>query len=223
MFDFNFEVGATEIERLSEVWLKEIEEAALTASTDDKFSAFLISVLRLGKKHKSLKSFNVFQIAETAGYARSTFFRLFENYTQFLLKAYQVSAQLATDVYQKYLEEQQMSLEEFIQFTSDVFYGVNCTIPNEVMQLLWNEHALKHEEFHPHLSDVASVMFDYLSQNDQTRNLALDKSELSGIIHSIDRDMLMARVENHPDWGTPEYYIKLKKLFHGYFLTCMRD
>jgi hypothetical protein len=40
------------------------------------------------------------------------------------------------------------------------------------------------------------------------------------VIKSLDLDILTARLDNDPKWGTPQYYRKLRKMLLGYLLTC---
>lgn len=218
--DFDFATQPADADLLIQAWMPEIEQAAITYVPDDRFIAFLTAALRLGARSKSLKGFNMMDVVEKAGYSRSTFFRMFEGYTGFLLKGYQLTCLLSTKVYDAHLENQQLSLDEFCDFTADVFFGANCTIPNEIIQMLWKEHGLTHAEFHPHLSGLAPIMLSYLSGNSQTQHLEINEAELSGVVHNLDLDILTARLEDNPDWGTPMYYRKLKKLLKGYLITC---
>lgn len=220
IIDFDFATEPADPDRLIEAWMPEIERAALTHVPDDRFIAFLTAALRLGARSKSLQGFNLMDIVEKAGYSRSTFFRLFEGYTGFLIKGYQLSCLLSTKVYEAHLADKQFSLDEFCSFTADVFYGANCTIPNEIVKMLWKEHDLSQAQFHPHLSGLTSIMAGYLSRNGQTRHLTIDEAELRGVVHNLDLDILTARLEDNPDWGTPLYYRKLKKLLKGYLITC---
>jgi hypothetical protein len=109
-----------------------------------------------------------------------------------------------------------MRLEEFADFTSTVFFGLNCTISSEVIAFLWETHQLSHTEFHPHLADVSSVIYSYLKSNDQTRQVNFDAAELSDFIRTLDLDMITARIERNPEWGKPAYYKKLHRMLLGY-------
>ena len=218
--DFDFAAEPADADRLVEVWLPEIERAVATFEPDDRSIAFLTAALRIGARSKTLKNINLMEVVEKAGYSRSTFFRLFEGYTGFLFKCYQLSCLLSTKVYAQHLVEQQLSLEEFCKFTIDVFYGANCTIPHEILQLLWREHNLSHAEFHPHVADLAPLIQSYLSQNPQTQYLQVDVDELDGVLKSLDLVILNARLEDTEHWGTPFYYKKLKNMIYGYLSVC---
>lgn len=218
--DFDFATQPADPDLLIQAWMPEIEQAAITYVPDDRFIAFLTAALRLGARSKSLKGLNMMAVVEKAGYSRSTFFRLFEGYTSFLFKGYQLSCLLSTKVYAQHLRSQKLSLEEFCTFTADVFYGANCTIPNEIVQMLWREHNVSHGEFHPHLTELAPTMQTYLSQNPQTQHLQIDVEELDGVLKSFDIDILNARLEDNEQWGTPFFYKKLKRMLHGYLSTC---
>ena len=218
---FNFEADAANPDLLITAWLPEIETAAQTYVPDDRFISFLTAALRLGAQSKNLKNFNLMDVIVKAGYSRSTFFRLFEGYTRFLLQGYQLTCSLAGKVYAKHLEDRAMDIDTFSRFTADVFYGGSCAIPNEIVQMLWKEHQLTQAEFHPHLNELTSIIYDYLTKNDSTKHLTVDPEELSGVIHNFDLDMLNARLEDNPTWGTPTHYNKLQRMFKGYLLTLM--
>ena len=217
-FDFNAE--SADPDSLIQAWMPEIEEAAHQYVPDDRFIAFLVAALRLGARSKSLKGLNLMRLVEVAGYSRSTFFRLFEGHTGFLLNGYQLTCQLSVQVYTKHLANKPRSLEEFCTFTTDVFYGANYTIPHEILQMLWREHDMTHQEFHPHVVGLAPVMKDYLANNTATQNLDIDVDELNGVLNNLDLVILNARLENNELWGTPFYYKKLRKMLTGYFRVC---
>lgn len=218
--DFDFTAFPADQDQLIKAWLPEIEEAARSYVPDDRFIAFLIAALRIGARSKSLDGFNLMKIVEKAGYSRSTFFRLFEGYSGFLLNGYKLTCGLSIRVYERHLGEHEKTLEEFCKFTADVFFGANCTIPNEIVRMLWREHALTHAEFHPHVADLAPIMVSYLAQNAPTQHLNVDVDEMYGVVLNLDLDILNARLDDNPLWGTPAYYKKLHKMLLGYFLTC---
>ena len=186
---FNFLTQPADQDALIRAWVPEIEAAAAEHVPDDRFVAFLTAAIRLGARSKSLEGFNLMQIVEKAGYSRSTFFRLFEGYTAFLFTGYKISCLLSTKVYARHLVAQERALDEFCTFTADVLIETNCTIPNEIVQMLWREHKLPHLAFHPHLSELAPIMAHYLSQNPQTQHLKVDVDELDGVIKCIDLDI----------------------------------
>jgi AraC-like DNA-binding protein len=218
--DFDFETHDADMDALIAAWLPEIEAAAEAHVPDDRFMSFLVAVLRLGARSKSLKGFNMMEVINKAGYSRSTFFRLFEGYTGFLFKGYQLTCRLSTIVYQQHLQDQELSLDEFCTFTADVFYGANCTIPHEVIQMLWREHDLTHLEFHPHLTELAPMIREYLAANPPTAHLSVDVEELDGVLKTLDLVILNARLEDNTLWGTPFYYKKLRKMIKGYLIAC---
>src|SRR5210317_425782 len=92
--DFDFHAATADPDSLIQAWMPEIEEAAQQYVPDDRFIAFLVAALRLGARSKSLKGLNLMRLVEVAGYSRSTFFRLFEGHTGFLLNGYQLTCQL---------------------------------------------------------------------------------------------------------------------------------
>ena len=218
--NFDFATNPADSDALIADWMPEIEAEAKTYVPDDRLIAFLVAGLRLGARSKSLNGLNLARLIETAGYSRSTFFRLFEGHTGFLLKGYQLTCLLSTRVYAKHLEEQELTLEEFCTYTTDVFFGANCTIPVEIVQMLWSEHGKSHIEFHPHVLGLAPMIQDYLRENAATAHLTIDLEELKGVLKNLDLAILNARLDNDPRWGTPYYYHKLRKMLLGYLLTC---
>jgi hypothetical protein len=69
----------------------------------------------------------------------------------------------------------------------DVTYGALCSVPPEIVQVLWRENAISHRKFHPHLSELTSVIFSYLTQNAQTKHLKIDVDELDGVLRTFAR------------------------------------
>jgi hypothetical protein len=59
-----------------------------------------------------------------------------------------------------------------------------------------------------------------LAQNPQTRHLKIDIDEFDGVLKSLDLDILTARLEDNPLWGTPFQYKKLRKMLRGYLVAC---
>lgn len=218
--DFDFAAQPADPDALVQAWMPELERAAKLHVPDDRFIAFLIAALRMGARSKNLKGLSVMRIVQDAGYSRATFFRLFEGHTHFLLKGYQLTCLLSTHVYEGELSGQELSLDAFCAFTADVFYGANCAIPAEMVQMLWHEHDLTQSEFHPHLANLTTIISTYLSQNSQTQHLQIDVDELEGVLNNLDLVILTARLENNPRWGTPFFYNKLRKILKGYLLTC---
>lgn len=151
IIDFDFARQPANPDLLIQAWMPEIERAAITYVPDDRFIAFLTAALRLGARSKTLEGLKLMDIIQRAGYSRSTFFRLLEGYTGFLLQGYQLTCRLSVKVYEQLLFKQERTLDEFCTFTADIFYGVNCTMPHEILQMLWKEHSLTQLEFHPHL------------------------------------------------------------------------
>ena len=219
IFDFNFDVEPANSDRLIQAWMPEIERAILRHETDDRLISFVIAALRIGARSKTLSGFNLMELVEKAGYSRATFFRMFGGSMGFFLKGYQLSARLTLDVYKTHLYEQSRELDEFCKFTADVFYGVHCTIPTEIMQFLWGEHELSQQEFHPHLPELSKIMADYLAQNEPTKHLSVDLEELTDVINGFDLIMLTARISDDPKCGTPETYRRLLRMFRGYFAS----
>ncbi|HSG04314.1 MAG TPA: hypothetical protein VLA39_11375 [Marinobacterium sp.] len=223
ILSFDFEVSQADQDELIQAWLPEIEQAALTHVADDRMTAFFIAALRIGSKTKSMRGLSLMKVAEKAGYSRSTFFRIFESNTHFLLKSYKLACLLSTRVYADYLNRKEMDFDEFCKFTTDVFYGANCTVPHDILKMLWKENESSHIQFHPHVSEIAPLIGDYLKQNHKIEITALDVKELDGVLKSLDLVILNARLEDDPLWGTPYYYRKLKNMLSGYLSTCIRN
>lgn len=220
IIDFDFDTQPADSDALIAAWVPEIEAEAQDYVPDDRFLSFLIAGLRLGARSKSLSGLKVNKLIESAGYSRSTFFRLFEGYTGFLMKGYQLTCLLSVKVYERHLVGKSMSLDEFCNFTTDVFYGANCTLPQEILHMLWQEHDLTHQQFHPHVATLSEIVRDYLTHNTQTQHLKIDVDELGGVLRNLDFVILNARLEGDERWGTPFYYRKLRNMLKGYLLTC---
>ena len=167
--EFNFESTIPDIDTHIQMWLPEVEKAARSFVANDRYQAFFLAALRMAASTKSLKGFSVPNLAKKAGYSRSTFFRLFEGYSGFLIQGYQLTCLLSVKVYEDQLRNRPMTLEAFSKFTADIFYSANCTVPNEVCTMLWKEHGKSHAEFHPHLSLIGPIVTDYLQKTPPLR------------------------------------------------------
>lgn len=213
--DFDFEQGLPDQNELIKAWLPKIEKAAVSMTSEDKLQTFFLAGLRLSAKSKSLSGFNMMNIIQKAGYSRSTFFRLFEGYTEFLLKAYQLTCQLSVAVYASKLKGREMTLEEFCKFTTDIFYGANHAVPNEIPVMLYKDHGKSFKEFHPHLKLLAPIMLGYLRKNPPTANLNITEEELDGVIHLLDWDILKARLDPDEEFPSMAQYKRLRRMFYG--------
>jgi hypothetical protein len=220
--EFDFQDGLVDADALVAAWMPAIEAAARAHVADDRFQSFVIAALRLGAATGGLKGINVMNVVEKAGYSRATFFRMFEGHTSFLLKCYQLVCALSIDVYRDLLDGREMSIDAFCQFTANVFYGANCTVPNEISRMLWREHGLSHRAFHPHLPRISEVMAAYLSANPATAELEVDARALDGVIHTLDWDMLRARVDPGESFPTLDQYWRMRRMLQGYLQTLPR-
>ena len=217
--EFTFDKGLPDPDALTQAWVPAIEQASFNHITDDRFKAFLVAAIRLGANSRRLEGVNVLNLVEKAGYSRSTFFRLFESHTNFLLTGYHLTCSLSIEVYRDLLKCKEMSIEEFAQFTTDVFYGANCTVPNEISQMLWQAHGVSHKAFHPHLPKVSKIILEYLKSNPATSELDVDQEELDGIIHTLDWDMLQARIDLGEVFPTLQQHKRLKRILYGYLVS----
>lgn len=217
---FSFEVAPPSQFALTKAWLPEIEKAASSSDLDVRRATFVVAIMRLGANSQTIEKIKLNAVIKLAGYSRSTFFRLFGNHNGFLLDAYQLICLLAINVYAKHLKEQQLNVADFSKFTTDICYGAACTIPREILKVLWCENAISHRKFHPHLSELTSVIFSYLTQNAQTKHLKIDVDELDGVLKTLDLELLHARLEDNSFWGSPLHYKKIKKMLYGYLASC---
>ncbi|MCR9110736.1 MAG: hypothetical protein NXH94_17795 [Rhodobacteraceae bacterium] len=205
--------------QLIAAWMPAIESVARHHVSDDRFQAFMIAALRLGAASGGLRGVNVVNIVEKAGYSRATFFRMFEGHTSFMLKGYQLVCVLSLEVYRELLESREMSIEEFCRFTCNVFYGAICTWPNELIQMLWQEHGASQREFHPHLPQLAKIMESYLKVNPATAHLKVEIDDLEGVIQTLDWDILRAKTDPAEEFPTIKQYWRLRRILQGYLQT----
>lgn len=217
--EFNFESTIPDIDTHIQMWLPEVEKAARSFVANDRYQAFFLAALRMAASTKSLKGFSVPNLAKKAGYSRSTFFRLFEGYSGFLIQGYQLTCLLSVKVYEDQLRNRPMTLEAFSKFTADIFYNANCTVPNEICTMLWKEHGKSHAEFHPHLSLIGPIVTDYLQKNPATAALQLDVDQLEGAIKMLDMDILQARLDPKETFPSCKQYQRLHKMFLGALLA----
>ena len=221
--DFSIPEGVPDPDHLIQAWLPEIEIAARDFIPNDKVQAFFLAALRMSAKSKSLAAFNLFAIVDRSGYSRSTFFRLFEGYTGFLLSGYQMTCSLSIKVYAKYLSQKAMTLDEFIEFSADVLYGANCSIPNEITKTLWTESEQDHLVFHKHLKELASVMQNYLNWNPATSKLPIEEDDILEVVRMLDWELLQARVDGSEQFPSIPHYWRLRRILAGYLKQFEED
>lgn len=214
--DFRISEGIPDTDDLIRVWLPEIERAAQEHVPNDRLQAFFIAALRLAARSKSLDSLTLAKIINGSGYSRSTFFRLFEGYTSFLLRGYQLLCQLSIKVYAKTLAEREMSLDSFVAHTADILYSGNCSTPNDVVQTIWASSGKDHRQFHPHLAELALVVRMYLSRNPETAHIQLDPDDLLEVLRLLDWDLLQARIDGSGRFPSTAHYWRLRTLLSGY-------
>lgn len=213
--DFSFENGLPDPDELTRAWLPEIEKAASAHVAESKLQIFFIAALRVGAKSRGLANFNLKEVIELSGYSKSTFFRIFEGHTAFMYEAYLLTAKLSFKVFEKHLVTRERSLEDVARFTTEMFYGANCTVPSEFTELLWEEHGGLHSEFHPHLVELPPILLRYLRNNGPTQHLNISEAELLGVIQTLDWDMLNARIDPSKTFPSVEQYDRLRKMFYG--------
>ncbi|MEN8657625.1 MAG: hypothetical protein ABF313_06265 [Marivita sp.] len=214
--DFRMQDGIPDTDTLIQAWLPEIEKSAQAFVPCNKTQAFFIASLRVAAKTKSLSSFKLLSIIDMSGYSRSTFFRLFENYSSFLVIGYKLVCDLSIKVYAKHISERSLTLEEFIALSADLLYGANCTIPNEITQTLWQNAEEDHLEFHTHVKELARIMRDYLNWNPATAHLQVDKDDLQDVLRILDWELLKARVDGSGDFPSVPHYLRLRRILSGY-------
>lgn len=132
--EFNFDSTIPDIDTHIQMWLPEVEKAARSFVANDRYQAFFLAALRMAASTKSLKGFSVPNLAKKAGYSRSTFFRLFEGYSGFLIQGYQLTCLLSVKVYEDQLRNRPMTLEAFSKFTADIFSAPTAPCPTRFAQ-----------------------------------------------------------------------------------------
>ena len=203
---------------LQSAWLKEIE-AIISASPDSpKHLAFVIAGLRVAAKVKSLDKISITALAKISGYSRATFFRDYGKFHEFAIKSYQQTCYASALVYEKRLAEHDLSRTQFVELSGAILYGANVCIPNEVVARLWQSKDWAHLDFHPHLPQVAAVMTRYLRDNAETASLRFSDQEMLDAVCSLDRDILMSRLEKHSEFPSERQYKRLKAFLHGFIL-----
>lgn len=206
--DFDFDIALPNLNELSEAWLCAIETAAERQLKCPKTLAFFIALAKLVVKTRGINNRGLKQLEAVSGYSKSTFFRMFPSYKQFLLLSYQMSSDLTVDVYIQTLDDKELSIEEFSKLTTDIFYGAHCVLPNGFTQLFWP--GMSQAALHPHLDRVVQEMVKYLHANPKTASLKIETAHLAQYIKSMDWDILRLRHEATETFPNHEQYWRFR-------------
>lgn len=201
---------------LINAFLPEIEEAAKAHVPEDHFLAFFYASLRIAAKAENFTGLNLKALVYHTGYSRSTFYRLFDGYSAFMMNVYQLTRLLGVKVYAKHLTAREMTLEEFADFSANLMYSANAALPPDLCKMLWDGREVDHLEFHPHLPEAASVITTYLNTNPQTSHMTVRQEDIFELLRMLDWDMLQAFATADPKCPSQPHYRHIKRLFRGY-------
>lgn len=207
--DFDFDTALPNFNELSKAWLCAIEKEAHSRIKCPKTRAFFIASAKLVVKTRDSNIWGVKQLEAVSGYSRSTFFRIFPSYKEFLLRAYHMSSDLTIDVYIQTLGDKELSIEEFSKLTTDIFYGAHCVLPNGIIQMFWP--GMSQTELHPHLDRVVQEMVKYLNANPKTASLTVDTAQLAQYVKSMDWDIMRLRHEATETFPSHEQYWRFRR------------
>jgi len=216
--DLNLDTAFPSQRELIDAWLPEIQEAAKLHAPQDHFLAFFYVSLAFVAKNEGISGLNLKSLVYHSGYSKSSFYRLFDGYSSFLMDVYQTTRLLGVKVYLKHLKARPMDLETFITFSANVLYSANAALPGDLSKLLWEGRSIDHIEFHPHLSEAAQGIADYLNSNPQTSHMGILQEDMFELLRTLDWDMLQAFIKEDPSCPSQAHYRHLRRLFRGYLL-----
>ena len=213
---FNVEDVLTETDLVTRVWADEIANAASDHIADSRWEAFALAGIQQYANASSLAEVKIANLVKQAGYSRSTFFRVFDNLTKYQLHLYQLVSQLSTEVYAKRLFAKPRPPLEFAEFTINLFYSADCTIPNDWVATLWKKYGhVGHEKFHPQLSDISRTIAQYTQEHRSLGYNELAVSDVHPVVCLYEREVLESRLGAQPSFPAARQARRWKDLLFG--------
>lgn len=213
---FNVEDVLSEPDLLTSIWADEIAKAATQHIADNRWEAFALSGIQQYANASSLAEVKIANLVKQAGYSKSTFFRIFDNLTKYQLRLYQLVSQLSVEVYGQRLFAKARSPLEFADFTINLFYSADCTIPNDWVATLWNKYGhLGHDKFQPQLPDISKKIVEYAQQHRSLGYADVSLSDVHAVICLYEREVLESRLEPQPSFPSAEQSLRWKRMLFG--------
>ena len=213
---FDVEDFLSETDLLTSLWADEIAKAATEHIADNRWEAFALSGIRQYANANSLAEVKIANLAKQAGYSKSTFFRIFDNLTKYQLRLYQLVSQLSVEVYEQRLFAKPRSPLDFANFTINLFYSADCTIPNEWVAMLWEKYGhLGHDNFHPQLSDISRTITEYTQKHRSLGYANLSASDVHAVVCLYEREILESRLAPQPSFPSPGQSLRWKRMLFG--------
>ncbi|WP_157132291.1 hypothetical protein [Roseobacter sp. AzwK-3b] len=213
---FDIEDFLSEPELLTSLWADEVAKAASEHIADNRWEAFALAGIRQYAHANSLAEVKIANIVKQAGYSRSTFFRIFDNLTKYQLRLYQLVSQLSVDVYKQRVFAKPRSPLDFANFTINLFYSADCTIPNDWVAMLWKKYGhLGHESFHPQLADISRIITQFTQKHRALGYAELTVSDVHPVVCLYEREVLESRLGPQPSFPSAEQSLRWKRMLFG--------
>lgn len=213
---FTVEQVLSETDLVTRVWADEIAKAASEHIADSRWEAFALAGIRQYANASSLAEVKIANLVKQAGYSKSTFFRVFDNLTKYQLHLYQLVSQLSTEVYAQRLFAKPRSPMEFAEFTIDLFYSADCTIPNDWVATLWKKYGhIGHEKFHPQMINISRTIVSYTQEHRALGYKVLSVPDVHAVTCLYERDVLESRLGSQASFPSARQVRRWKDLLFG--------
>jgi AraC-like DNA-binding protein len=214
---FDVEPVMSQTDLVTRVWADEIAKAASEHIADSRWEAFALAGIQQYANASSLSEVKIANLVKQAGYSQSTFFRLFDNLTKYQLRLYQLVSQLSAEVYAQKLFAKPRPPLEFAEFTINLFYSADCTIPNDWVATLWRKYGhLGHESFHPQMMHISRTMARYIEQHKALGYNELAVSEVHAVVCLYERELLESRLGATPSFPQVRQARRWKDMLFGF-------
>ena len=213
---FDVEDYLAETDLITSVWADEISKAASQHIADNRWEAFALAGIRQYASAQSLTEVKIANLAKQAGYSRSTFFRVFDNVTKYQFHLFKIVSSLSVDVYQDRVFSKHRSPLEFVNFTINLFYSADCTIPNDWVETLWKRYGhCGFDDFNPQLPKISKVIKQYIQDHPGLGYADISEADIHAFVRLYERDILESRLGPTPIFPSESQSSRWKRMFLG--------
>ena len=219
--DFRFRDEIPNLKSLIEAWDKETEANIISAVSDVKTQVFVTTAIRLALRHRKLQSVSTAAVAKLSGFSRSTLFRHFPKLDDFFDKSFFLVNSSSVKVYNKYVNQRDIALDEHCEVLMSLWYGAYLAYPANILSTMWekfNYFDIRTER--PYLEDLSIQLMVNLSMSSSTKNLDVNLQELRDVLYMIDNNLVYKLVKSGEDFPSTRHYKYVYDLLYQFLLSC---
>jgi len=222
--DFRFRDEIPDLKSLIDAWDKETEANIISVFSDVKTQVFITTGIRLALRHRKLQSVSTAAVAKLSGFSRSTFFRNFPNLDDFFDKSFFLVNASSAKVYNKYVNQRDVALDEHCEILMSLWYGAYLAYPADILSMMWEKfNYFDIRTKRPYLESLAIQLMVNLSMNSSTKNLDVNLRELQDILYMIDNNIVYKLVKSDNDFPSTRHYKYVYGLIYEFLLSCDPD